>query len=99
MQRRADPKRRDLHRARVVATPDGSDRPTFACLRGILVSLALLGAALLAPTVRADDAPGSERAGPEPEGIQWATSLAEGRAAAARDGKLLFLYFGRHSPR
>lgn len=32
-------------------------------------------------------------------GIQWVDGWAAGQARAAKDGKLIFLYFGRHSPR
>ena len=56
----------------------------------------LLGLALSFHALPAAQAEGD---GPEAEGIQWHTSWQEGRTAAAKDGKLIFVYFGRHAPR
>ena len=35
----------------------------------------------------------------EGSGIQWVDGWAAGQVQAAKDGKLIFLYFGRHAPR
>jgi len=55
-------------------------------------TLLALGAAGPARTAAADDD------APEAEGIEWIDGWAAGRARAEKDGKLLFVYFGRHSP-
>ena len=62
-------------------------RPLLAALLGLALSFHAL------PAAQADGD------GPEAEGIQWHTSWKDGREAAARDGKLVFVYFGRHAPR
>jgi hypothetical protein len=45
-----------------------------------------------------DEKPAADGAGPEPAGIVWVQGWEAGRAQAQKDGKLIFLYFGRKSP-
>lgn len=61
-----------------------------------LIAGALLWGPGLAILQAEDEAP--EEA-PEAQGIQWVEGWAAGSAQAAKDGRLIFLYFGRHSPR
>ena len=44
-----------------------------------------------------DEAP--EEAPAEAEGIQWVKGWAAGQAQAKKDGRLIFLYFGRYTPK
>jgi len=37
-------------------------------------------------------------AGPEAASIEWVDGWAAGQAQAKKDGQLIFLYFGRHTP-
>ena len=64
---------------------------------GSIAAGLLLGGSLGVPsrTAVADD----EDAAPESEGIEWVDGWEAGRARAKKDGKLMFVYFGRHSPR
>lgn len=68
-----------------------------ALLPGFLVAALALGAVLPA---NADDEPSAESSEEEaPAGIQWIDGWAAGRERATKDGRLIFLYFGRHTPR
>lgn len=63
---------------------------------GTLAALFLIAAA---PLVHADDEKADDGAAEEPAGIQWIEGWKAGREQAAKDGKLIFLYFGRNAPR
>ena len=60
-----------------------------------LILGALVWAAGPAPLYAEDEAPDE---GAESKGIQWVEGWEAGKAQAAKDGKLIFLYFGRKSP-
>ena len=68
--------------------------------RTFLRALALgsiVGALLLGSGTRAAMAEDEEA--PEATGIEWVDGWETGKAQAKKDGKLIFLYFGRHAPR
>lgn len=71
-------------------------------LRALLMGL-IAGALVMGPgpaaLVFADDEPPTEGDAEAPEGIQWVEGWAAGSAQARKDGRLIFLYFGRTSPR
>lgn len=72
------------------------DRTTLrALLTGSIVAGLLLGGVLgLSPrTAQAEDD------APEAETIEWVEGWEAGKARAEKDGKLMFVYFGRHTPR
>ena len=67
--------------------------------RTFLRALALgsiVGALLLSSGTQAAMAEDDE--GPEAAGIEWVDGWDAGKAQAKKDGKLIFLYFGRHTP-
>ncbi len=69
--------------------------------RALILGSIVAALALAAPgrPALAEDEPASEDgAGPEAAGITWVKGWEAGRAQAAKDGKLIFLYFGRKSP-
>ena len=65
-------------------------------LRALALS-SIVGALLLGSGTRAAMAEDDE--GPEATGIEWVEGWEAGQAQAKKDGKLIFLYFGRHAPR
>jgi len=68
------------------------DRTTLrALVVGSLAALALLLALPQPALAEGEDLEGG--------GIQWVDGWAAGQAQAAKDGRLIFLYFGRHTPR
>ena len=58
---------------------------------GSIAALLLLGSLASSALAEGEDLEGA--------GIQWVDGWAAGQAQAAKDGKLIFLYFGRHAPR
>ena len=71
-------------------------------LRALLVGSIVTALAFAAPgrPALAEDEPAAEGdgSGPEAAGIVWVKGWEAGRAQAKKDGKLIFLYFGRKSP-
>ena len=67
------------------------DRSIFrALIWGSIVAVLLVAAPLTSTFAEGDDL--------EEGGIQWVDGWAAGKAEAAKSGKLIFLYFGRHTP-
>jgi len=64
-------------------------------LGSIVAALALAGPGR---AFAEDEKPAEDGKGPEAAGIVWVKGWEAGRAQAQKDGKLIFLYFGRHSP-
>ena len=46
----------------------------------------------------ADDEKAEEERAKEPQGIQFVKGWEAGKAQAKKDGRLIFLYFGRYTP-
>lgn len=72
------------------------DRSFFrALVTGSIVAGLLLGGMLgFGPqTAQAEDE------APEADTIEWVEGWENGKAQAEKDGKLMFVYFGRHTPR
>lgn len=70
-------------------------------LRALMLGSIVTALALAAPGQAAfaeDDPAAGDGAGPDAAGIVWVKGWEAGRAQAEKDGKLIFLYFGRKSP-
>lgn len=65
-------------------------------LGSIVAALAFTAPGL--PAFAEDDPASEDGSGPEAAGINWVKGWETGRAQAEKDGKLIFLYFGRKSP-
>ncbi|MDJ0522168.1 MAG: hypothetical protein QNJ90_08860 [Planctomycetota bacterium] len=69
--------------------------------RALILGSIIAALALAAPgrPAQAEDEPAAgDGAGPEPAGITWVNGWEAGREQAKKDGRLIFLYFGRKSP-
>ncbi len=75
-------------------------RPMLRALKLGAIVAGLMLATPAAP-VLAEDGPGPAEDGPGPAatGIAWVKGWEAGRAQAKKDGKLMFVYFGRYSPK
>lgn len=68
--------------------------PLRALVPGLIIAALVLSAGVNAAHAE-DEKPDAEEA----KGIAWVDGWAAGQAKAKEDGKLIFLYFGRHAPR
>ncbi len=67
------------------------DRSIFrALIWGSIVAVLLVAAPMTSTFAEGEDLEGG--------GIQWVDGWEAGKAEAAKAGKLIFLYFGRHTP-
>ena len=57
-----------------------------------------LGGQAFAEDEKPAEQPADDGKGPEAAGIVWVHGWEAGRTQAQKDGKLIFLYFGRKSP-